>query len=188
MRIFAYRCLASIGLLPAVSPAATSGPQQALDRQRNFNASELVYRPWRAGDMIDHQLLKIYGHDHVFVAIDPKAEYDTAVAGYVVWRTTEAVPACVLSKINKLREDPVVAFIASVKVVPSWQNKRVGSAMLPRALANIREESPDAVAVFLTVGTSNEPAIKLYEKSNFTSVFRKSEDASWAAMGTPGLA
>ncbi|KAF4719630.1 hypothetical protein FOZ62_018237, partial [Perkinsus olseni] len=68
----------------------------------------------------------------------------------------------------------MVIYILRVKVREDWQNKKVGTMMLPRALKNVSTGQDNAVAtsfgVHLRVEGTNDHAIKLYEKFNFTYV------------------
>ncbi|KAF4725121.1 hypothetical protein FOZ62_016933 [Perkinsus olseni] len=138
----------------------------------------------------------------IFVAVDPKAPPEEAVAGEVSWRMAQNTPDVVLNKINKSRQEAVVVYIGSVNVLPTWQNNRVGSTMLPKALdevslaplggdpsglstllqplecngnVQIRDEVPNVMAAYLGVSKDNTYAIKLYQKTNFTCVHGKCE-------------
>ncbi|KAF4710149.1 hypothetical protein FOZ62_027379, partial [Perkinsus olseni] len=64
----------------------------------------------------------------------------------------------------------IVIYILRVNVREDWQNRKVGTMMLPRALKNIRWIWPSAVGVYLRVKRTNDHAMKLYEKFNFTYV------------------
>ncbi|KAF4731026.1 hypothetical protein FOZ63_008633 [Perkinsus olseni] len=64
----------------------------------------------------------------------------------------------------------ILVYLLRVKVREDWQNKKVGSTMLPGALEDIRRTWPSAVGVHLLVVDDNHFAIKLYEKLNFTDV------------------
>ncbi|KAF4751674.1 hypothetical protein FOZ62_000791, partial [Perkinsus olseni] len=136
MRLIALASLAHIGFLSAKRATAKSGHRRVVARNRRYstNASELVYRAGRWDDMMDYEYVEDYFGYETFVAVDTKAPHATAVVGKVLWMLVESIPGCVLSAINKTQEDAVVAYIGTVEVTPPWQNKRVGSTMLPKAL------------------------------------------------------
>ncbi|KAF4725122.1 hypothetical protein FOZ62_016934, partial [Perkinsus olseni] len=154
IRLIALASLAHIGFLSAKRATAKSDHRRVVARNRRYstNASELVYRAGRWDDMMDYEYVEDYFGYETFVAVDPRAPHateawqlveliglshnccDQAVVGKVLWMLVESVPGCVLSGINKTQEDAVVAYIGRVEVTPPWQNKRVGSTMLPKAL------------------------------------------------------
>ncbi|KAF4657533.1 hypothetical protein FOZ61_006225 [Perkinsus olseni] len=121
--------------------------------------------------MMNRHPLDPEGLFEMFVAVDPTAQKDEVVVGKVEWEIDNKPPKYVLSSIPWTeRRHAVVAYIGCVAVAFKWWKKRVGSTMLPRALEEIRARRPDVVAAYLVVGNSNTPAIKLYEKTNFTYV------------------
>ncbi|KAF4678540.1 hypothetical protein FOZ60_016434 [Perkinsus olseni] len=104
------------------------------------------------------------------VAVDRKARKEKAVVGRVEWEKDRMLPIAVLNQIKTRRRDAVVAYISEVNVTRSWQNQRVGSAMLPKALGDIRARIPDVMAAYLFVTDTNTWAIRLYTKFNFTCI------------------
>ncbi|KAF4664602.1 ATP-dependent RNA helicase ddx18 [Perkinsus olseni] len=177
IRLLALASLAHIGLLSAKRATPSSGPRRlsAADGSYSRNASELIYRPGRYDDKPVYQYMKLLSYK-IFVAVDPKAPAEEAVAGEVSWRMAENTPDVVLNKINKSRQEAVVVYIGSVNVLPTWQNHRVGSTMLPKALDKIRDEVPNVMAAYLGVSKEKTYAIKLYQKTNFTCVHGRWDD------------
>ncbi|KAF4708451.1 hypothetical protein FOZ63_010846 [Perkinsus olseni] len=171
VRLLALASLAQIGFLSAKRATPSGGPRRlsAADGRYSRHASELIYRPGRYDDNPDYKYMKRFSYK-IFVAVDPKAPPGEAVAGEVLWRMAQGTPDVVLNKINKSRQEAVVVYIGTVNVLPTWQNNRVGSTMLPKALDTIRDEVPNVMAAYLGVSKGNTYAIKLYQKTNFTCV------------------
>ncbi|KAF4738119.1 hypothetical protein FOZ63_009563, partial [Perkinsus olseni] len=145
----------------------------AANPPRSSNASELIYRPAREGDVMDYRPLLINGSYQIFVAVDPRAQSVMAVVGRVAWTimSLNSVPDGVLSTMDITEEDDAtVAYIGRIEVSPAWRKKRVGSTMLPKALDNIRAKWPGVVAAYFYVDHDNFLAMRLYRKSNFTII------------------
>ncbi|KAF4699512.1 hypothetical protein FOZ63_022218 [Perkinsus olseni] len=110
-----------------------------------------------------------------FVAVDPKAPLGRNVVGYVESTAEYPLPLCIETTLSDKEKRGMVIYILRVKVREDWQNKKVGTMMLPRALKNVSTGQDNAVAtssvgVHLRVEGTNDHAIKLYEKFNFTYV------------------
>ena len=61
-----------------------------------------------------------------------------------------------------------IGWILSMGVIPTWQNKGVGGAMLSALIINLQKLK--AKSIKLTVHPDNSLAISLYEKHGFTPV------------------
>ncbi|KAF4711202.1 hypothetical protein FOZ62_018902 [Perkinsus olseni] len=155
----------------------TDGPSSE-GEGRSYNASELEYRPGRSGDvMFGKPIRRIWKYQR-FVAVDPKAPHGRDVVGYVESTADYPLPLCVKSALSDKEMRSILVYLLRVKVREDWQNKKVGSTMLPGALEDvsmghgnvIRRTWPSAVGVHLLVVDDNHFAIKLYEKLNFTDV------------------
>jgi len=71
------------------------------------------------------------------------------------------------------------AFITSVSVLPSWQGKRIGAAILDQCISHVRELGFKRLE--LEVAKNNQPAIALYERRKFV-VVSNGEDMVKMAM------
>ncbi|KAF4738120.1 hypothetical protein FOZ63_009564, partial [Perkinsus olseni] len=86
--------LESAGLPSHGGALLTSGSQRA----QSTDASELVYRPARPGDMMNRHPLDPEGLYEMFVAVDPTAQKDEIVVGKVEWEIDNKPPKYVLSR------------------------------------------------------------------------------------------
>ncbi|KAF4739957.1 hypothetical protein FOZ63_027335 [Perkinsus olseni] len=101
---------------------------------RSYNASELEYRPGRSGDvMFGKPIRRIWKYQR-FVAVDPKAPHGRDVVGYVESTADYPLPLCIKSALSDEEMRSILIYILRVKVREDWQNKKVGSTMLPGAL------------------------------------------------------
>ncbi|KAF4736498.1 hypothetical protein FOZ63_006189, partial [Perkinsus olseni] len=93
------------------------------------------------------------------------------VVGFVESKEEPLLPHCVWSALpEKERRTTTLIYISYVMVREDWQNRKVGSAMFPKALEDIHSRWPSASGVYLIVDATNNPAVKLYKKFNFTDV------------------
>ncbi|KAF4691668.1 hypothetical protein FOZ62_006284, partial [Perkinsus olseni] len=165
----------------SVDPESTSVPRsvpgmfkQAADRRGNsrMTASEKIEPLYFEKQ---HQL----GVDRMKAKIGQRPREDAGlvrygsihdVVGYVESTADYPLPLCVKSALSDEEMRSILVYLLRVKVREDWQNKKVGSTMLPGALEDIRRTWPSAVGVHLLVVDDNHFAIKLYEKLNFTDV------------------
>ncbi|KAF4667889.1 hypothetical protein FOL46_002303 [Perkinsus olseni] len=111
----------------------TDGPPSE-GEGRSYNASELEYRPGRSGDvMFGKPIRRIWKYQR-FVAVDPKAPHGRDVVGYVESTADYPLPLCVKSALSDEEMRSILVYLLRVKVREDWQNKKVGSTMLPGAL------------------------------------------------------
>ncbi|KAF4681770.1 hypothetical protein FOZ60_011569 [Perkinsus olseni] len=143
MRLINSASLIHSGVLSALvlySNPAKPPNLLAANPPRSSNASELIYRPAREGDVMDYRPLLINGSYQIFVAVDPKVQHGMGVVGKVLWTTLslDSVPDGVLSAMNMTEDDDAtVVYIRRIEVTLAWQKKRVGSTMLTKALDNM---------------------------------------------------
>ncbi|KAF4709557.1 hypothetical protein FOZ63_017311 [Perkinsus olseni] len=118
-----------------------------------INASDLLYRWELPSDLI----LPIPELDNstVFVAVQPDAEPLYAVVGSVVF-----------GRVSTADYGDWV-YIDAVDVRGDWRERGVGTEMLRRLLAYVKEGWPDVVGAYLVVQYFNKAAKGLYEKVGF---------------------
>ncbi|KAF4713581.1 hypothetical protein FOZ63_029452, partial [Perkinsus olseni] len=104
------------------------------EEARHRTASDLVYRPWRSGDVMYTTPLTRVRWGRRFVAVDPNAPDERNVVGCVEARE-ESLPAeCIRSALSEKERPARVMYISHVEVREDWQNKTVGTTMLRQAL------------------------------------------------------
>ncbi|KAF4736462.1 snoRNA-binding rRNA-processing protein [Perkinsus olseni] len=178
--------LANCILASASSGGSLLRKLQGRSIRRTINASELEYRPWKAGDMRSGNVLPPVESGRRFVAVDPKAEKGhvrlirKASSGdcfpEVPSLSFQEVLGVVESELGDpnrpgLLEDGTLIRIPFVRVHSRFQNRGIASKMLPKALEDVW---PNVVAAYLEVEPTNQVAMKLYTKAGFTLVPRKS--------------
>ncbi|KAF4683596.1 hypothetical protein FOZ60_008863 [Perkinsus olseni] len=172
-------CLANCILASASSGGSLLRKLQGRSIRRTINASELEYRPWKAGDMRSGNVLPPVESGRRFVAVDPKAEKGHEVLGVVeseLGDPNRSIRKGIESILPGLLEDGTLIRIPFVRVHSRFQNRGIASKMLPEALEDIRQVWPNVVAAYLEVEPTNQVAMKLYTKAGFTLVPRSRGD------------
>ncbi|KAF4736461.1 hypothetical protein FOZ62_020398 [Perkinsus olseni] len=174
MRLFIFGCLSSVALCRTARRGATMEQERPNEAEEGLTAADLEYRPWQRGDARYGRPFEPPDPDRLFVAADPKAASGYNVVGRVESElefTDENNP-----KFAAAFPHAAIVHISYVWVHAAWRSKGVASTMLPKALEDIRSSLPDVVAVYLEVDPTDEAALRLYLRCNFTFFYHDGDD------------
>ncbi|KAF4664900.1 hypothetical protein FOZ61_000361, partial [Perkinsus olseni] len=139
--------------LPQAGQRNHSGGSALEEKLNNDIASKLECRHWKPGDMMFEEEMIESPDVRTFVAVDPSGRGICGIKSKKDMSFIYPSPAT-----------------GNDSVDPDLHNRRIGSAMLPKALKDIRVNWPTVIAAYLDVDPRNAVAARLYYRHNFTYV------------------